>query len=100
MISHPSPKTFRRGYKRTCYAARRHTTVSVGRPAAAVCHKTGPGSVAVSVWLIGYVSFKFELSPSIGAGELPVVALRAEIFAGWGRALATGCSKTRKSDCV
>jgi hypothetical protein len=26
MISHPSPKTFRRGYKRTCYAARRHTT--------------------------------------------------------------------------
>jgi hypothetical protein len=68
--------------------------VRVGRPAAAAAHETGPGFVAFSVWLIGYVSFKLELSPSIGAGELPVVALRAEIFA-WGRALATGYSKTR-----
>jgi hypothetical protein len=73
--------------------------VSVGRPAAAVGHETRPGFVVFNVWLIGYVSFELELSPSIGAGELPVVALRAEIFA-WGRVLATGCSKKRKVDCV
>ena len=66
--------------------------VSVGRPAAAAGHGTAPGFVGFSVWLIGYVSFELELSPSIGAGELPVVALRAEILA-WGRVLATGYSK-------
>jgi len=63
--------------------------VSVGRPAAAAAHETGPGFVGFSAWLIGYVSFELELSPSIGAGELPVVALRAENVA-WGRALAVG----------
>ena len=72
--------------------------VSVGRPAAAADHETGPGFVAFSVWLIGYVSFELELSPSIGAVELPVVALRAGKV-GWGREVATGCSKTRKLDC-
>ncbi len=63
--------------------------VSVGRPAAAVGHEMGPGFVVFSVWLIGYVSFELEPSPSIGAGELPVVALSAEKV-DWGRVLATG----------
>ena len=72
--------------------------VRVGRPAAAVGHDTGPGFVAFSVWLIGYVSFELELSPSIGAVELPVVALRAGKV-GWVRVLATGYSKTSKMDC-
>jgi hypothetical protein len=52
---------------------------SVGRPAAAVGHGTGPGFVGFKVALIGYVSFDDNaFSPSIGAVELPVVDLRAE----------------------
>jgi len=51
---------------------------SVGRPAAAVDHGTGPGFVEFKAALIGYVSFDIAFSPSIGAVELPVVALRAE----------------------
>jgi hypothetical protein len=52
---------------------------SVGRPAAAVGHGTGPGFVGFKVALIGYVvSFDIAPSPSIGAVELPVVVLSAE----------------------
>jgi len=50
---------------------------SVGRPAAAVGHGTGPGFVGFKVVLIGYVSFDVAFSPSIGA-VVPVAVLRAE----------------------
>jgi hypothetical protein len=62
---------------------------SVGRPAAAVAHGTGPGFVAFKVALIGYVSFEMAFSLNIGAVELPVVVLRAE-KADWGRGLGAG----------
>lgn len=53
--------------------------VSVGLPAAAAAHATGPGLVGFKVALIGYVSFdEIAFSLSIGAAELPAVGFRAE----------------------